>query len=185
MTVSFVSTIKASPTTIPINVLLNNYLKTDPSTGFIHSVSEDGLPKQWTTSSSITKAVMDSSIAIVLYSNATGQTGPRLYYQDPELYLREHYYDHSMQEWALGEQIFELCRTDSDHISGDFNPGVQPRGTSISAEGIHDGDADINVIWRDARGRAVTSSWSKSSGWDLPLTSPSGGRAPRDGRDSS
>jgi len=74
-------------------------------------------------------------------------------------------------------------RTDSDQISGDFNPGVQPRGTFISAEVIHGGDVDINVIWRDARGRAVTSSWSKSSGWDLP--SPNGGKAHRDGRDSS
>ena len=124
---------------------------------------------------------MDSSIAIVLYFDATGQAIPRLYYQDPELYLRERYYDHSMHEWVFGEQIFELTQTDGDHISGDFNPGVQPRGTSISAEVA--GDVDINVIWRDARGRAVTSSWSKSSGWDLP--SPNGGMAPRDGRDSS
>jgi hypothetical protein len=74
--------------------------------------------------------------------------------------------------------------TDSNPLSGDFNSGVQPRGTSISAEVIHGGDVDINVIWRDARGRAVTSSWSKSSGWDL--TSPNdSGKAPRDGQDSS
>ena len=52
---------------------------------------------------------MDSSIAIVLYFDPTGQAIPRLYYQDPELYLRERYYDHSIHEWVLGEQIFELC----------------------------------------------------------------------------
>ena len=52
---------------------------------------------------------MDSSIAVVLYFDATGQAIPRLYYQDPELYLRERYYDHSVLEWVLGEQIFELC----------------------------------------------------------------------------
>ena len=74
-------------------------------------------------------------------------------------------------------------RTDSDPIPGDFNPGVQPRGTSINVEVIHGGDVDINVIWRDAQGRAVTSSWSKASGWDLP--SPPDEKAPRDGRDSS
>ena len=66
-------------------------------------MSEDGLPKRWTTSPPIARAVMDSSIAIVLYFDATGQAVPHLYYQDPELYLREHYYDHSMHEWFLGE----------------------------------------------------------------------------------
>ncbi|KIM36576.1 hypothetical protein M413DRAFT_424693 [Hebeloma cylindrosporum] len=140
--------------------------KADPNTGFIQSVSEDGHLKRWTIGSPITRAVMGSSIAIVLYFDATGQSIPRLYYQDPELYLREHYYDHSLSEWVLG----------------DFNPGVQPRGTLISAEVIRGGDRDINVIWRDALGRAVASSWSESSGWDSP--SPTRGRAP-DGRDSS
>jgi hypothetical protein len=27
---------------------------------------------------------------------------------------------------------------------------------------------ELNVMWRDAQGRVVSSSWSKSSGWDLP-----------------
>ena len=90
---------------------MNNYLKTDPITGFIQTVSEGGVPKQWTTNSSITRAVMDSSIAIVLYIDATSlQAIPRLYYQDPELYLREHYYDYSMREWVLGEQILMTIR---------------------------------------------------------------------------
>ena len=52
---------------------------------------------------------MDSSIAIVLYFDATGQAIPRLYYQDPGLYLRERYYNHSTRKWVLGEQIFKLC----------------------------------------------------------------------------
>ena len=51
---------------------------------------------------------------------------------------------------------------------GDFNPGVQPRGTPISAEVIRGGDVEINVMWRDADGRPASSSWSESSGWDHP-----------------
>ena len=54
------------------------------------------------------------------------------------------------------------------HITGDFNPGVQPYGTPITAEAVYGGSVDINVMWRDMHGRAVSSSWSKSSGWDLP-----------------
>jgi hypothetical protein len=69
---------------------------------------------------------------------------------------------------------------DTDHIVlGDFNPGVQPRGTPITAETVYGGAVDVNVMWRDAQGRVVSSSWSKSSGWDM-----SNVRAePMDGRD--
>ena len=64
---------------------------------------------------------------------------------------------------------------------GDFKPGVQPRGTQITAEVVQDGDVDINVTWRDARGRVASASWSKSSGWDLP--DPNSGSEQLDGRD--
>jgi hypothetical protein len=64
---------------------------------------------------------------------------------------------------------------------GGFNPGVQPRRTPITAEVVQGGDVDINVAWRDARGRFASASWSKSSGWDLP--DPNGVKAPLDGRD--
>jgi hypothetical protein len=56
-------------------------------------------------------------------------------------------------------------RTDSDQILGDFNPGVQLRGTPITAEIVHGGNVDINVIWRDVQGQVVSSSWSKTWGW--------------------
>jgi len=46
--------------------------------------------------------------------------------------------------------------------------GVYPRGTPISAEVVHGGDVEINVMSRDAHARAVSRSWSTSSGWDLP-----------------
>ena len=53
-------------------------------------------------------------------------------------------------------------------VLGDFNPGVQVRGTPISAELVRGGNVDITVIWRDASGRVASSSWSRSSGWDPP-----------------
>ena len=54
-------------------------------------------------------------------------------------------------------------------VLDDFNPGeVQPRGTPITAEAVRGGGVDVNVTWRDAQGRAVSSSWSKLSGWSLP-----------------
>jgi len=66
-------------------------------------------------------------------------------------------------------------------VLGGFTPGVQPQGTPITAEVVQGGDVDINVTWRDARGRVASGSWSKSSGWDLPDTSSE--KAPLDGRD--
>ena len=62
----------------------------------------------------------------------------------------------------------------TDRIPGDFDPGIQPRGTLITAEVVHSGDVDINVTWRDGGGRVVSGSWCKSSGWDVP--NPNGGR---------
>jgi len=68
----------------------------------------------------------------------------------------------------------------ADHILGFFNPGVQPRGTLITAEVVHGGDVDINVTWRDARGCVASGSWYRVSGWDLPN---SNGGSHLDGRD--
>ena len=86
--------------------------------------------------------------------------------------------------WAVFLNYIYLSMTRRPHrISGDFNPGVQPRGTPITAEVVHGGSVSINVIWRDAQGRAVTSSWSKSLGWYLPHSNRDDGGAPLDGRD--
>jgi len=65
-------------------------------------------------------------------------------------------------------------------IVGEFNPGVQPRGTPITAEVVNGGGVDINVTWRDEEGRVVSRSWSNSSGWDMP--NPNSGTV-LDGRD--
>ena len=72
-------------------------------------------------------------------------------------------------------------RTSTQHILGDFNPGVQPRGTHITAEVVHGGDVDITVSWRDKQGHIVSSSRSKTRGWDLPNRASE--REPLDGRD--
>ena len=65
--------------------------------------------------------------------------------------------------------------------SGDFNPGVQPRGTPITAKVVHGGIMDINVMWRDAQGCVIVGSWSRSSGWNL--ANPNDGKAHLDGQD--
>ena len=64
-----------------------------------------------------------------------------------------------------GFSIYVDARTDSDQITGDFNPGVQPRATPITAEVVQGGDMDINVMWRGVQGHVVSVSWSKTWGW--------------------
>ena len=59
-------------------------------------------------------------------------------------------------------------RKSTHRILGDFSPGKQPHVTHIAAEVVHGGDVDIIVSWRDEQGRPVSSSHSKTRGWDLP-----------------
>ena len=77
------------------------------------------------------------------------------------------------------DYIYLLLRT--HHTSGDFNPGVQLRGTPITVEVVHGGIMDINVMWRDAQGCVRVGRWFRSSGWDLE--NPNDGRAHLDGQD--
>jgi len=139
--------------------------------------------KPWNEALPFAKAVKGSSFAII--RDPTNKRVSRIYYQDPELHLRECCYHHlgTMGQWVFGEQVPKLCPSMSVHPSdlGGFNPGVQRRGTPIMAEVVQDGDVDINVTWRDARGCVASGSWSKSSGWHLP--NPNGEIAPLDGRD--
>ena len=131
----------------------------------------------------IAKAVKGSSIAVIQRPSTTGQVSC-IFYQDPELHLRERNYDElgSMDKWVLGEQHFQIYPLPGTHPNlGNFNPGVQPRGTPITAEAVDGKDVDINVTWRDSRGRVASSSWSKSSGWDL--LNMHDGETPLDGRD--
>lgn len=85
----------------------NNYLKLDPRTNFIQKAYGlhfgDVFKKRWEISPPITRAIPGSSIAAVILCDANGQHGTHIYYQDPELYLREHYFDRSVDRWVLGE----------------------------------------------------------------------------------
>jgi len=139
--------------------------------------------KPWKEAPPIVRAVKGSSLAIT--RDPTDQQVSRVYYQDHKLHLREFCYDvlGTRDTWSFGEQVPKLCLSTNGYPShlGDFKPGVQRRGTPITAEVVQDGDVDINVAWRDARGRFASGSWSKSTGWDLP--NPDSGRKQLDGRD--
>jgi len=117
------------------------------------------------------KAGKGSSIAVVDWVDANGPHHRSIFYQDPKLHLREILYDFPLGRWVYSESVLVICPPiDDTHqiVLGDFSPGVQPRGTPISAEVVHGGNVDINVTWRDSHGSAMSSSWSTSSGWDVP-----------------
>jgi len=95
-----------------------------------------------------------------------------------ERFISSALYIHLVSE--IPEQHLLSMNPHADRIAGNFNPGVQPRGTPITAEVVQGGDVDLNVTWRDARGRVASASWSKASGWDLP--NPNSARR-LDGRD--
>jgi hypothetical protein len=131
-----------------------NLFYQDPNTDVIKVLGQSDPAGPWRfVRQTIARAATGTSIAAIwCLDNNVNKYNRRVYYQDPELYLRECILDRPTRQWVLGS----------------FNPGIQPRGTPITAETVDDGDVDINVMWRDAHGRAVSSSWSISSGWDLP-----------------
>jgi hypothetical protein len=102
---SSVSTIKVSDS-IPFSKdLLNHYLNVDPDTSLIRMVYKRGPTKPWEEALPISTAVKGSSFAIIRDPD-TNRLVSRIYYQDPELRLRECCYDHlgTAGQWALGEQ---------------------------------------------------------------------------------
>ncbi|KIM47268.1 hypothetical protein M413DRAFT_440729 [Hebeloma cylindrosporum] len=136
----------------------------DPNDGLIRALRQSGPTGQWRNDRAEgARAVKGSSIAVVMDDD--GLARYRLYYQDPGLYLRERYYIPNATHWPFG----------------DFHPGVQPRGTPITAEVVLGGDVYLNVMWRNSQGRAVVSSWSAASGWEMPNSN--GGGTTLDGRD--
>ena len=136
------------------------------------------MPKeQWQRSpKSVATAVKDSSIVALHWVDANGIRHFSIFYQDPKLHLREYSWNRDTETWVLGEPVFEIFPSINDTALGDFNPGIQSRGTPISAEVVHGGDVEINVMWRDARGGTVSSSWSTSSGWDQAKGPNDGGQ---------
>jgi len=64
-----------------------------------------------------TKAEKGSSIAVAEYSDAKGIFHSHIYYQDPELHLREVVYKGSTGKWHPGELIFRICLSMKGHPS--------------------------------------------------------------------
>jgi len=101
-----VSTIKASDNIAFVKDPLNNYLNTDPNTNFIRMISQHGPTNPWKEAPPIVKAVKGSSFAVVRSPNLdANKIVSRMYYQDPELCLKECYYSPlgSKDQWVGGE----------------------------------------------------------------------------------
>jgi len=105
MTLS-VSTIKASDNIPFVKGQLNDSLNVDPNTHFIRMVYQRGPANAWKETPPIARAVKGSSFAVVRSPDSdTNNIVSRIYYQDPELCLREHYYSHlgTTGPWVPGE----------------------------------------------------------------------------------
>jgi hypothetical protein len=101
-----VSTIKAGDNIPFIKYPLNNYINTDPNTHFIQMVNQRGPTRPWKAAPPITRAVKGSSFAIVRSPDSdANKIVSHIYYQDPELCLRERYYNHlgTMDQWVASE----------------------------------------------------------------------------------
>jgi len=104
--VLYVSTIKASGNLLFVKDPLNHYLNVDPDADLIRMIYKHGPTKPWKeVAVPIATAVKGSSFAIIRKPD-TNRLVSRIYYQDPELCLRERCYDHlgTAKQWALGEQ---------------------------------------------------------------------------------
>ena len=90
-----------------------------------------------------------------------------IFYQDPELRLRDYLHDFSANTWDIGEPVLEMhshpftaARTKSYWVTltlaySGLGPLYLPKSFP-------------RVMGRNAHGQVVSSSWSKSVGWDLP-----------------
>jgi len=101
-----VYTIKASDNITFVKDPLNNYLNTDPNTNFIRMISQHGPANPWKEAPPIVKAVKGSSFAVVRSPNLDAKKiVSRIYYQDPELCLKECCYSPlgTTDQWVGGE----------------------------------------------------------------------------------
>ena len=90
------------------NERLNRYLIIDPKNDLIRVLHQRGTLTSWDERPDITKAVKGSNFAVVRCPDSDpNKIVSRIYYQDPDLYLREQYYDHlsTPAQWVLGEQV--------------------------------------------------------------------------------
>lgn len=67
-------------------------------------VDQQGPTKEWNVNPPITtQAVVGSSIAVIGFFDPNRLSVLRVYYQDPELRLRERCFNHSTSQWVIGE----------------------------------------------------------------------------------
>ena len=114
MMTPYVSTIKVSDNIHFGKDPLNNYLNIDPNTDFIRMVNQCESTQPWKEAQPIAKALRGSSFAII--RDPTNKQVSRIYYQDPELHLRECRYDH-LDNTDQGEQVPELSQSMDRHPS--------------------------------------------------------------------
>ena len=101
-----VSTIKASDNIPFVKDPLNNYLNIDPNTNFIRMVYQCGPANAWKEAPPIARAIKGSSLAVIRSPDSGAKKiMSHIYYQDPELCLRERYYNHlgTTDQWLAGE----------------------------------------------------------------------------------
>jgi len=116
--------------------------------GIIQEICKPSVNDPWVKNASLAEAAESSKISVIGWTNNGNHI--RVYYQDPTLRLQERCYNNA--QW----------------IKGTFNPGPQPRGTPIFAEVSHVGYSEIQVLWKNANGRFVSSRCDKHSQWDTP-----------------
>ena len=103
------SIIKASVVILFVKDLSINNFRIDPDSGFIREVTQLGPSQEWKISTgAIARAVNGSSIAVVRCSDSNGIMHSRVYYQCPDLHLRESYLETSTVKWVSGEPDLEL-----------------------------------------------------------------------------
>jgi len=80
-----------------------NIWRLDPNDGFIRTLSQAGPTGEWRTDlDKVAKALKGSSIVVIMDDD--GPVRYRVFYQDPELYLREHFRIHSSTQWRPGKK---------------------------------------------------------------------------------
>jgi len=82
----------------------------DPNDYSIQGVLQRNDTKTWSKlkSRAFNQAVQGSSIANADWVDANGLHHASIFYQDPELRLREHSYDFSAGQWVAGESVLAI-----------------------------------------------------------------------------
>ena len=89
---------------LSVNVRKINIFRIDPNDGSIGVLSQHPRTTQWEKSRvRYPKATKGSSIAVVEYHDTNGRRHSSIFYQSPELRLREYSFDYSADRWIHGK----------------------------------------------------------------------------------